>query len=345
MARNAKRKSPGISILAIYHVNSSSQEPISAFTSPDKTKNKSLNMTKIAIITVNFHTLSDTLELLKSLKNATLPKEIKLRLYVVDSQSTSDISDKVKAIFPDAKISSNKNNLGFAASNNVGIRQALKDGNDWIVLINNDCYIAKDFFQKLIDTPISKPEIGAVSGLIYFAPGFEFETGYSKKDLGKVIWYGGGFFDWANVLGSNKYVNQVDTGQLKVGDTDFACGAFLITRSDVLTTTGLFNEDYFMYLEDVELSHRIRLAGYKVLFDSNVKLWHKVAQGSSIGSPLNDYFITRNRLLFGMQYTKFRTKFALFRESLRKLINGTKAQKTAIIDYYTHHLGKGSWVK
>ena len=99
-----------------------------------------------------------------------------------------------------------------------------------------------------------------------------------------------------------------------------------------------------MYLEDVDLSHRIRLAGYRLVFDPKIKLRHKVARGSAIGSGLNDYFITRNRLYFGMKFTRLRTKFALLREALRKLITGTPAQKHAIRDFLLGKLEKGTYL-
>jgi GT2 family glycosyltransferase len=97
-----------------------------------------------------------------------------------------------------------------------------------------------------------------------------------------------------------------------------------------------------MYLEDVELCMRIKKAGFKLMIDPNLKIWHKVAQSSSIGSPLNDYFLTRNRLVFGMKYASPRTKFALLREAVKKLLSGSSAQKIAIRDFFLHRLGSGS---
>ena len=90
---------------------------------------------------------------------------------------------------------------------------------------------------------------------------------------------------------------------------------------------------------------RIKKAGYRLVFDPKIKLWHKVAQSSAIGSPLNDYFLTRNRLLFGFTYAKLRTKIALIRESLRKVFTGTPAQKIAIKDFYLKNFGWGSFKK
>jgi len=72
-------------------------------------------------------------------------------------------------------------------------------------------------------------------------------------------------------------------------------------------------------------------------------LWHKVSQSSAIGNELNDYFIHRNRLLLGMKYAKIRTRFALYRESLRFLWSGRPWQRRGVMDFYLGILGKGSW--
>jgi len=162
----------------------------------------------------------------------------------------------------------------------------------------------------------------------------------------KVIWYAGGQIDWQNVYGSHLGVNEVDHGQFEaVEETDFVTGCLLITKKDVLKKVGLLDEKYCLYHEDTDFNLRVKKAGYKILIDPRIKLWHKVAQSSGIGSPLNDYFLTRNRLVLGMDYASLRTKLALLREAVKKLLIGTKAQKIAIWDFFTHHLGKGSWLK
>jgi hypothetical protein len=114
-------------------------------------------------------------------------------------------------------------------------------------------------------------------------------------------------------------------------------------RSEALKNAGLFEEKYFMYLEDADLSQRLKRKGWEVLYTPKAEIWHKVAQSSGIGSDLNDYFITRNRLLFGMRYAALRTKFALIRESIRLLLTGRKWQKTGIRDFYLGRFGRGSW--
>lgn len=300
---------------------------------------------RIALVTLHYKNLDDTLALLSSLAKAAIPEKNEVKIYVVDNESSKDLKVELDKNFVDIDLLVSPSNLGFAAGNNLGLKRAISDGAEILVAINNDTVVGKDFFKEIITSPIKNGSVGAVGGLIYFAPGFEFNKNYPKKDLGKVIWYAGGNFDWNNILGSNSHVNEIDRRQFKKpGKTDFITGALLITKAEVLKRVGLFDEKYFMYLEDVDLCQRMKLAGYQLIFDPKIKIWHKVGQSSGIGSPLNDYFITRNRLYFGLKYARFRAKFALVREAIRKLFTGTPPQKKAIKDFFMGKLGKGSYL-
>lgn len=302
-------------------------------------------MTRLGLITLHYKNLSDTIGLLQSIKAAQHPSKMTLFTYVVDNEGSAGLKQVIAADFPNVQIIANGQNNGFAAGNNLGFKKAIADNVDIIVAINNDVIVAKDFFKNILTSPINKSDVGVVGGLIYFAPGFEFKTGYKSTDKGKVVWYAGGKFDWDNVLGSNDHVDEVDHGQFnQTVETTFITGALFITKPEVLKKTGLFNEKYFMYLEDVDLCQRIKKAGLKLIFAPQIKIWHKVARSSGIGTPLNDYFITRNRLLFGLTYARLRTKFALFREALRKLVTGTPAQKQAVLDFFFHKYGPGSFI-
>lgn len=300
---------------------------------------------RIALVTLHYKNLDDTLSLLRSLAKAVIPSQTLVRTYVVDNGASPDLKDELNKNFSGVDLLVSPSNLGFAAGNNLGLKRAIDDGAEILITINNDTFVDKDFFKEIIASPIKEESVGAVGGLIYFAPGFEFAKNYIQSDLGRVVWYAGGNFDWNNILGPNAYVDEVDQGQFKKPeDTDFVTGALLITKAKVLKKVGLFDEKYFMYLEDVDLSHRMKLAGYRLIFDPKIKMWHKVGQSSGIGSPLNDYFITRNRLYFGLKYARFRAKFALVREALRFLISGRPAQRAGVVDFFMGKLGKGTYI-
>lgn len=300
----------------------------------------------IAIIIVHFKNVKDTLETLDSLYKATLPQGVKMTPYVVNNDQSEEIKIKIPKQFPKAVNIFSSTNLGFSGGNNLGLKTALKGKHDTFVLLNNDVFVKKDFIKKIASSSITKADVGIVGGLIYFAPGFEFKDKYTKKEKGKVIWYAGGTIDWSNVFAGHIDVDKVDTGLYKKPTpTDFITGCLLITKREILEELGLLDDKFCLYLEDVDFNIRVQQAGYKTIFDPEIQIWHKVAQSSGIGSPLNDYFLTRNRLLLGFKYTPFRTKFALVREAIKKLFTGTRAQRIAIKDFFTGNLGKGSWLK
>lgn len=300
---------------------------------------------RIGFITVSFHSIEDTLSVVKQLEKNTLPLGVTSTVYVVDNDRSEELKQKLTK-YPTAVYVESPGNVGFAAGNNLGFKKSLENQDDIIVLINNDTVVPEDLVLKILASPISEKNVGAVGGLIYFAKGFEFEDKYKKDELGRVVWYAGGEYDWNNVYANHLGVNEVDHGQFDgVRPTEFITGCLFITKSEVVRKVGVFDERYCLYFEDSDLGMRIKKAGFSLVIDSNVKLWHKVAQSSGIGSPLNDYFITRNRLLFGMDYARPRTKFALLREAVKKLFIGTKAQKQAVRDFFMRKLGGGSWIK
>ncbi len=305
-------------------------------------------MTKVFIIILNWNQPKLTIECLESIKKLHV-KNFKLQIVVVDNGSTDGSVALIKSQIPMSndqwEILETGENLGFAAGNNVGIKYALKNDADYVVLLNNDTEVDSGLIDGLLKTFEENPKAGVVSPKIYFAKGFEFyKDRYKDSELGKVIWYAGGNMDWNNVYGSNHGVDEVDEGQFeKVSETDFATGCCIMFPAKVLNKVGLFNEKYYLYMEDADLSQRIRIAKYQILYTPYGYLWHKVSQSSGIGSQLNDYFITRNRLMFGMKYASLRTKVALLRESIRFMQNGRRWQKVGVKDFYLNRFGRGSW--
>ncbi len=307
-------------------------------------------MPKVSIIILNWNGKKDTLECLESLSKVKI-KGFKLKIIVVDNGSTDDSLKVIRAKCHPAldagstQLIENPINLGFSEGNNVGIAEALKQKSDYILLLNNDTDVDKNFIVEFVKVAKKHPEAAIFSPKIYFAKGYEFHKDrYKKEELGKVIWCAGGSMDWDNVFGINVGVDEVDTGQYdKVRRIAFATGACILIDAKALKKVGSFDKRYFTYFEDTDLSQRFLKNGYKIFYVPKSIIYHKVAQSSGIGSNLNDYFITRNRMLFGMKYAPLRTKIALFRESIRFLLFGRKWQKTGIRDYYIGKFGKGSW--
>ena len=270
---------------------------------------------------------------------------------VVDNGSKDGTEDAIKNYkLPNMKYKFIQSgaNLGFAGGNNVGIKDALKRGIDYIILMNNDLILPKDIVKKLVSYMENNSEVGIASPKMYFAKGYEFHKDrYKESDKGKVIWYAGGIIDRKNVYSVHRGVDEIDRGQYdKIEETDFANGAVVIIRSGVFKKIGLLDSSFFLYWEDADFSERVKRAGFKVMYFPMTWMWHKVsASTGGSGSPTNDYFLTRNRFYYSMRYSPFRTKFAVLRDTIRLIFTGRIWQKWGAIDAILGRKGMGQWAK
>jgi GT2 family glycosyltransferase len=301
-------------------------------------------MLKVLVSLISFNNSKDTLECLDSLEKVKT-EGFELIVVVVDNASKGVFQTEKKFNNFVLKIIRSEKNLGFSGGQNLGIKWGLENGIDYFVVLNNDVYLDENFLKELLESFEAEKKCGLVSPKIYFAKGYEFHKDrYLESELGKVIWYAGGKMDWENVLASHRGVDEVDNGQYaSLETTDFASGCCVMIKRNVLKTIGLFDEKYFLYYEDNDLSQRARAKGFEIFYQPKAILWHKNAGSTGgSGSLLQDYYITRNRLLFGFKYAKFKTKLALIKESIKFIFSGRKAQRKGVEDFYLMRFGKGS---
>lgn len=298
-------------------------------------------MQKIFISILNFNGRNNTADCLKSLSS--IKKDgLDVQILIVDNAS----SEKLE--LPDlpnlnTRIIYNKKNLGFSGGHNVGIKYALENYADYVLILNNDTIVDENLIVELVK---SSATAGIVAPKIYFAKGYEYHKDrYNEKDLGKVIWFAGGEMDWKNILAKHRGVDEVDHGQFdKVQSTEFASGCCMLVKREIFEKVGLFDEKYFLYFEDNDLCQRSKHSKVTILYNPKAVLWHKNAgSAGGSGSELQDYYITRNRLLFGLKFASFRSKVSLIRESLRLLGSGRYWQKRGIADFYLGKFGRGSY--
>jgi GT2 family glycosyltransferase len=300
-------------------------------------------MKKVAIIILNWNREKDTLDCLYSIRKLTI-KDVFLSIFVVDNNSQDNSVPNIKKQFPEVQITKNAQNLGFTEGNNVGIRQVLENQADYVIILNNDTIVDKDFVNNLLCILESENRIGIVGPKIYFAKGFEFHKNrYKDEEKGKVIWYAGGLIDGNNIICHHRGVDEVDHRQYdRSEETDFVSGCCMAVKKEVFEKIGLFDKKYFMYLEDVDLCQRAKRAGWKITYEPKAVIWHKNAASSGKpGSKVHNYYLARNRLLFGMRYASVRTKLALIKESFFLLIRNLPGERKGIIDFYLRRFGNG----
>lgn len=295
----------------------------------------------VGVILLNYKGLTDTLECIGSLKNINT-SNFSMKIIVVDNDSQDGSAQKLSKLKGIEFIKSSSN-TGFSGGNNIGIKEALRENLTYVLILNNDTYTDKSFLKELI----SAAKYGdIITPKIYFAPGYEFhKERYSKNQKGKVIWYAGGEIDWNNILGRHLGVDEIDRGQhQKRKNIEFATGACMLVKSEVFKKIGFLDEAYFLYLEDMDFSVRAIRAGFKIIYEPKSVLWHKNASASGgSGSSLQNYFISRNRLLFAFKYAPIRTKFSLVKHIFLQAKN--PIVRKALIDFLTLNFGKGSFLK
>lgn len=240
----------------------------------------------VYVVTLTWNQAADTLECLASLQQMTYPN---FRLVVVDNGSHDGTVEAVRVRFPQAELLVNADNLGFSGGFNVGLRWALAAGADWVLMINNDTYVAPDLLAELMvhsTTP----------GVTMLAPKI-----YSAEEQQR-IWSVGGDRSWWTYEMVRTGDGQLDIGQWDQPiERDYLVGCALLLKRSLLEEVGLFDAETFypIYYEDSDLCLRARQAGQRLLLVPNARMWHKgVGAGGGFDSPRHRYLMARQSVRF-----------------------------------------------
>ncbi len=255
----------------------------------------SSSLPHVAVVLVHWQgaVVEDTLECLRSLAEVEYPR---LSVVLVDNGVRDFPDDRFRQVWPRLQILRSGRNLGFTGGSNLGIRQALRDGADAILLLNNDTVVRSDLLDALLP-PLRRPEVGIVGPII---------TYYDHPER---VWFGGGTFSrW---LGYTLHT-EMDRplGQPQPDRTvDFVTGCALLVRRDVFESVGLLWDALFIYFEDAELCMRAAWRGYRCVLVGQPLVRHKVSasmgdRGAYPFSPTKGYYFGRNALLLLRRTTR-----------------------------------------
>lgn len=240
---------------------------------------------RIGIVTVTFNSGRVLQDFFSSLAAQTCPGHT---LYVIDNASADDTCAYVRQHLPPGGVLlRNPENLGFAAATNQGIRKALDDGCDAVLVLNNDVVLAPDLLQRLI-AGLDQHDCDMTAPLMYY---------HQPPDR---IWAAGGTLQpWLAFRNIHRGQDQTDRGQFAAPcRVTFAPLCCVLIRRRVFDRVGLLDEQYFTYTEDVDFMYRCLKAGFALWYIPEARLWHKVNSLTGAGSPFSLRFGARNRAYF-----------------------------------------------
>jgi GT2 family glycosyltransferase len=218
-------------------------------------------------------------------------------VYVVDNASTDGSADLVAQLFPEATLLRQSSNLGFAAGSNVAMRAALDAGCDAVMLLNPDARLVPGTMQRLMSILAGRPQAAAVQPVVLREDGLVNTMGNPVHYLGFSMAGGNGI----SVADAERELPWLRADALRDAVEVPACtGAAVLLRATALSDVGLLEEELFLYHEDLELSLRLRRAGWSLLLCRSAEVVHDYAFSRN---PMKWYFMERNRFwLLGAHY-------------------------------------------
>jgi GT2 family glycosyltransferase len=245
---------------------------------------KFLKPPKIYVIILNWNLPQETLACVRSVEQSSLDH---FQMVVVDNGSTDNSPDLFKQQLRGNPLLISSKNLGYAGGNNLGIRWALKNKADYVLLLNNDTLVDSRMIEFLLGAAESDPNVGILSPAIYY-----------YDDPGRIWRLGAVQPDWW-LLPREVGRNAVDNNQYRQTlSVDFVTGCAMWIKCALFEDVGLLDERFFMYYEDADFCVRARHKGWRIKVVPEAKIWHKVSRSLSRQASLASFYRIRNRLVF-----------------------------------------------
>ena len=277
--------------------------------SPPHLKAQKTNLPQVTVVVLNWCAEAVTSACLDSVARLEYNGYTTL---LVDNGSPDGSGEKLHAAFPEIHYLQTGSNLGYTGGNNRGIDWALGRGADYVLIVNNDAVLEPDALSHLVATAEkTQGKVGGVAPKILY------------RDDPERIWYGGGEFSAVRGLGLHWREGQLDApGQDHgVHDVTFMTGCCLLLSTEALREVGTFDEAFFAYVEDADLSLRLREAGFRMVYQPKARVFHDSLHPGEKPSPFQIRQRDRGRRRVMRKHFPFwsRTPF-LFRFYLTRVI-------------------------
>lgn len=222
-------------------------------------------------------------------------KSIDAEIIVVDNDSKDDSCQMVKRRFPAITLIENKENVGFSKANNQAVKIAK---GEYVCILNPDTAVAEDTFVRALFYAENIDDLGILGiylmdGTGSFLPESKRNLPTPKASLSKLFGRGNGYY--ANHISKNEN-----------GEVDILVGAFMLLKRSVYNEVNGFDEDYFMYGEDIDISYKIKKAGYKNHYLGNINILHYKGESTKKNAEYLDRFYGAMQIFYKKH---FKTNF------------------------------------
>lgn len=259
---------------------------------------------KLSVVIVNYNVEHFLEQCLHSVRKAS--KNLSVEVFVVDNNSVDGSVAMVKEKFPDLKLIANKENLGFSKANNQAMRVAK---GEYILLLNPDTVVEETTFDKVVAFMDAHPDAGGLGVQMIDGQGNFLPESKRGLPTPSVAFYK--MFGFSKLFPKSKKFGRYHLGYLDKDAThevEILSGAFMLLRKKALDKVGLLDEEYFMYGEDIDLSYRIILGGYKNYYFHDTRIIHYKGESTKKSSVNYVFVFYRAMVIFARKH--FSTKNA-----------------------------------
>lgn len=239
----------------------------------------------ISAIILNYLNPQLTAKSVDYLLKAASQSALSVEVIVVDN-SASETAEELRELLPkEVTVIENEENIGFAAANNQGIRRS---GGEIILIMNNDLFINEEVLKKGTEFITANEDAGV------WAPKLVDESGKPQRSCARFPTLRGVIGEYLFKYQHDNRIAVTANNAASPVEVDTVIGACMFIKKDVLWEAGLFDEDYFFTMEDVDLCYKIKAMGYRVIFDPCVEAIHLYGASQSAGWH-DDPFLHKSR--------------------------------------------------
>jgi GT2 family glycosyltransferase len=235
-------------------------------------------MKRTGIIVLNWNAAEDTISCVRQLQSFLGPEAT---IYVVDNNSAPEHREKLRQACHDVVFIWNDKNLGYAGGNNVGIRRAVNEGHEFVLLMNNDARIEEMDFWLLVQAMDAEPNLGAVGPIIRDRPGGAILNA-GGRDIGR------------HYISHFKEPLQPDA----LYNADYVSGTVCLIRACLFDMIGMLDESYFFSGEIADFCTRVKEKNFRTAVQPFAEAVHDLSASHGNRSGIYTYYTVRNRFLY-----------------------------------------------